>query len=133
VALNRMVDVATAMPLVWGDESALGSVLQGGALDMVIASDVVYDPHQHAALIQTLTAAASHPDADYSIPRAILALPDRGDGSIIAFIKRSQKDGWQWHWQSHEEKRWSIHLLVGILSPVRQAHVSEISQVVSQS
>lgn len=92
---------AHVLPLHWGNRAEAAAALQCASpsgFDIVVGADCAYDNEQHEPLLSTLTAVAlgSHEGSVQQRTRAVLALPDRGDGAIDSFIERSRRAGWAW-------------------------------------
>ena len=61
----------------WGDDAAGASILNGGGFDLVVGSDLLYDPVQYPALLSALHALAGPGDEDGAAPVAVLGYPER--------------------------------------------------------
>lgn len=106
----------TVTSLSWGDDAAAAAVLDqspGGRFDLIIGSDVTYEPGNHDILLSTLAALANgRADGDVSgaaaegsvePARVLLAAPDwlqpgQATSSSLrdGFLDRSAVLGWRW-------------------------------------
>lgn len=86
VLLNADVvgDRACARKLLWGDKEDAAALLEEfGGFDLVVGSDLLYDPDNYAKLIETLLA--------FAPARAVLGYPHRHDGEK-RFFEAARKE-----------------------------------------
>ena len=75
--------------------------MNAACFQLIIGCDVAYNPEAHGALLSTLEQVAVEASSEgkgtaKQRARVVLAIPDRNDGTLPAFLARSRAAGWQW-------------------------------------
>lgn len=103
--------------LSWGDSCAAETLRNSSDFDLIIGCDVAYDNNAHGLLLHTLDQLALTTE-HVQRSRVMLAIPDRDDGTLAAFLARSRSFGWEW-----EDRKLPS---VDVSSTVHWAHILDV-------